>query len=132
MRALVMRTLQCHCLAAQPSTCTRQLTQSATGSLIPCCSAALPPSWAGHYVALVRTPSGQWVCFDDEQVNAVTESQARSALESCLGVGVVCLLWLGALWKNASMAGRSTLCQTATFVCSTVCCSEADSAVCRL
>lgn len=23
---------------------------------------------AGHYVALVRTPSGQWVCFDDEQV----------------------------------------------------------------
>lgn len=32
----------------------------------------------GHYVALVRTPSGQWVCFDDEQVNAVTESQVQS------------------------------------------------------
>ncbi|KAL4451497.1 hypothetical protein ABPG75_007159 [Micractinium tetrahymenae] len=32
----------------------------------------------GHYVALVRTPSGQWVCFDDEQVNAITESQVQS------------------------------------------------------
>lgn len=30
---------------------------------------------AGHYVALVKTPSGQWVCFDDEQVNAITEAQ---------------------------------------------------------
>lgn len=33
------------------------------------------PRCAGHYVALVKTPSGQWVCFDDEQVNAVTEAQ---------------------------------------------------------
>lgn len=32
----------------------------------------------GHYVALVRTPSGQWVCFDDEQVNAITDSQVQS------------------------------------------------------
>jgi hypothetical protein len=32
----------------------------------------------GHYVALVRTPSGQWVCFDDEQVNAITEAQVQS------------------------------------------------------
>ncbi|PSC77008.1 Ubiquitin carboxyl-terminal hydrolase 3 [Micractinium conductrix] len=32
----------------------------------------------GHYVALVRTPGGQWVCFDDEQVNAVTEAQVQS------------------------------------------------------
>ena len=33
---------------------------------------------AGHYVALVRTPCGQWVCFDDEQVNAITEAQVQS------------------------------------------------------
>ncbi|KAI3437589.1 hypothetical protein D9Q98_000042 [Chlorella vulgaris] len=32
----------------------------------------------GHYVALVRTPCGQWVCFDDEQVNAITEAQVQS------------------------------------------------------
>ena len=47
-----------------------------------CAPGASPPSHlsrrpAGHYVALVRTPGGQWVCFDDEQVNAVTEAQAR-------------------------------------------------------
>jgi hypothetical protein len=41
----------------------------------PCCCC---PCSAGHYVALVRTPSGQWVCFDDEQVNAITEAQVRT------------------------------------------------------
>lgn len=43
---------------------------------------------AGHYVALVRTPSGQWVCFDDEQVNAVTESQVGGLWAACGGCGL--------------------------------------------
>lgn len=31
----------------------------------------------GHYVALVKS-SGQWLCFDDDQVIPITESQVRS------------------------------------------------------
>lgn len=35
-----------------------------------------PASPAGHYVALVKS-SGQWICFDDDQVLAISESQVR-------------------------------------------------------
>lgn len=43
-------------------------------------SSLLLPHLAGHYVALVRTPCGQWVCFDDEQVNAITEAQVSEVV----------------------------------------------------
>ncbi len=75
-------------------------------------------------MALVRTPSGQWVCFDDEQVNAVTESQVRSAASWVSGY------LLGSV--RSFDASRSTRCQTAAYICSTVCCSEAGRVVCNL
>lgn len=67
------------CVASPPavglflSKCNKQ---SVVRLLYICCTSA-----AGHYVALVKTPSGQWVCFDDEQVNAITESQVRGRRE---------------------------------------------------
>ena len=33
-------------------------------------------------MALVRSPSGPWVCFDDEQVHSVSESQVQSVFGS--------------------------------------------------